>query len=52
MFLLSHLFSVITYEPLLNELCDFMLFVNDEKIGDLLNKSIDEVIFFGLVIFI
>ena len=47
MFLLAHLFSVITYEPLLNELCNFMLFVNDENIiNDLLENSIEEVKYF------
>jgi hypothetical protein len=32
LFLLSHLFSVITYKPLLNDLCELIFNVNDEQI--------------------
>jgi len=32
LFLLSHLFSVNTYEPLLNDLCELIFLVSDEKV--------------------
>ncbi len=32
MFFLSNLFSVVTYEPLLNDLCELIFFINDEKV--------------------
>lgn len=44
LFLLSHLFSVITYEPLLNDLCEFLFFISDEQfINDMCASSTDEV---------
>ncbi len=32
MFFLTNLFSVVTYEPLLNDLCELIFFINDEKV--------------------
>lgn len=32
MFFLSHFFSVITYQPLLNDLCELIFFISDEKV--------------------
>lgn len=33
-FLLSHVFSIITYVPLLNDLCELIFEINDEKVFD------------------
>ncbi|RNA07939.1 CLEC16A isoform X2, partial [Brachionus plicatilis] len=33
-FLLSHVLSIITYQPLVTDLCDFVFFMNDEKVMD------------------
>lgn len=35
-YLLSHVFSIITYQPLISDLCEFVFFVNDEKVIEMM----------------
>lgn len=39
---MSHLFSVITYEPLLNDICELIFFIGDEKIFNQMCSSMNE----------
>lgn len=40
-FALSHIFSIITYEPILSELCELIFFTNDEKyLSQLCSKTV------------
>ena len=38
-FALSHIFSIITYEPLLSELCELIFFTTDEKLFDQMSSK-------------